>query len=229
MRFGFATTTYDREGERNHACDRYQCYGSSDRGLSGDYAGGDISQMPPPVSAKKIGGVPAYKLARKNQPVELAAVPVSIYELTLHGVEADRARLKVRCSAGTYIRSIAHELGTALGCGAHVNALVRTASGSFTLEQAHTLEDLQLLKCEGRLREALLPMAELLPQFPRVLIDDLTVLQVRSRGRDFSVSVVPGQSGCGACVKAIGPDGSLVAIGRIALPHIYHPEVVFSL
>jgi tRNA pseudouridine55 synthase len=225
VRFGFATTTYDREGEPTTP--------KTDVGVTaGQIEGclapmrGDIAQMPPPVSAKKIDGVPAYKLARKNLPVDLKPVPVSIYELTLLGVEGDRARLRVRCSAGTYIRSIAHELGIALGCGAHVDALVRTASGSFTLGQARTLEDLQLLKAEGRLHEALLPMAELLPEFPGVFIDDVTTRQVR-QGRDFSVSAFRANAGAGH-VKAIGPDGTLVAIGRIALPHVYHPVVVFN-
>jgi tRNA pseudouridine55 synthase len=187
---------------------------------------GDISQMPPPVSAKKIGGVPAYKLARKNLPVELAAVPVSIYELTLLGAEADRARLRVRCSAGTYIRSIVHDLGTALGCGAHVVELIRTASGSFTLDAAHTLDELQQLKSDGRLSQALLPMAELLPQFPVVHVDDVITGQIR-QGRDFSVSAFRTNPGS-EYVKAIGPDGALVAIGKIALPHVYHPAVVFN-
>jgi tRNA pseudouridine55 synthase len=225
IRFGFATTTYDREGEPttpvtgvNITVDQIEACLETMRG--------DVVQMPPPVSAKKIGGVPAYKLARKNLPVDLAPVPVSIYELTLQGIEGDRARLRVRCSAGTYIRSIAHDLGAALGCGAHVEALVRTASGAFVLEQARTLEALQLLKADGRLREALLPMAELLPQFPGVLIDGVTASQIR-QGRDFSVSVFRANAGA-EHVKAIGPDGTMVAIGRIVLPHVYHPVVVFS-
>src|SRR5580704_101666 len=109
VRFGFATSSYDREGEpttpvieANVTAEQIEACLQPMRG--------DIAQTPPPVSAKKIGGVPAYKLARKNLPVELAAVPVSIYELTLLGAEADRARLRVRCSAGTYIRSIVHDL-----------------------------------------------------------------------------------------------------------------------
>ncbi len=226
VRFGFATTTYDREGDPvttpvdvNITAEQVEACLAHMRG--------DISQMPPPVSAKKIGGVPAYKLARKNLPVELAPVPVSIYELTLLGLDSDRTRLRVRCSPGTYIRSIAHELGMALGCGAHVEQLVRTASGAFRLEDAHSLEELQKLKGEDRLHQALLPMAQLLPEFPGVQIDDLTARQIR-QGRDFSVSAFRANPGS-EHVKAIGPDGSLVAIGRIALPHIYHPVVVFSL
>jgi tRNA pseudouridine55 synthase len=225
VRFGFATTTYDREGEPTTPVTDVTVTAEQIEACL-ESMRGDISQMPPAVSAKKIGGVPAYKLARKNLPVELAAVPVSIYELTLLGAEGDRASLRVRCSAGTYIRSIAHELGAALGCGAHVVELLRTASGSFTLDKAHTLDELQQLKAQGLLDQALLPMAELLPQFPAVYVDDVIVRQIR-QGRDFSVSVFRTNPGS-EHVKAIGPDGALVAIGKIALPHVYHPAVVFN-
>ncbi len=225
VRFGFATTTYDREGEPTTPVTEVQVSAEQIEACLVPMRG-DISQMPPPVSAKKIGGVPAYKLARKNLPVELSAVPVSIYELTLVSADGDRARLRVRCSAGTYIRSIAHELGAALGCGAHVEELLRTVSGSFLLAQSHTLDNLQEMRSEARLHEALLPMAELLPQFPPVNVDDVVTRQIR-QGRDFSVSAFR-TNPWAEHVKAISPEGELVAIGQIALPHVYHPVVVFS-
>jgi tRNA pseudouridine55 synthase len=225
VRFGFATTTYDREGEPTTPVTEVHITAEQIEACLASMRG-DISQMPPPVSAKKINGVPAYKLARKNLPVELARVPVSIYELTLHGVEGDRARLRVRCSAGTYIRSIAHELGKALGCGAHVDALIRTASGIFTVDKARNLDQLHECRGNDRLNEALIPMAELLPQFPLVHLDDAAVRQIR-QGRDFGIS--PFHSAAGAeFVRAVGSDGALAAIGRIVLPNLYHPAVVFS-
>ena len=159
IRFGFATSTYDREGEPLAPPEDVTITAEQLEACLAPLRG-DIDQMPPPISAKKIGGVPAYKLARKNQPVELSPVRVSLYELTLLSAEGDRARLRVRCSAGTYIRSIAHDLGIKLGCGAHVEDLVRTASGEFTLAQSRTLDELQSLKNESRLAEALLPMAD---------------------------------------------------------------------
>jgi tRNA pseudouridine55 synthase len=187
---------------------------------------GEIEQTPPPVSAKKINGVRAYKLARKNIPVELTPVKVSIYELTLLEVNGVLARLRVRCSAGTYIRTIAHQLGILLGCGAHVDGLVRTRSGPFTLDKAFTLEQLQQLKNEANLETALLPGAELLPQFPSVFVDDITTAQIR-QGRDFNASPFRVNAGT-EHVKAIDQAGNLVAIGRIALPHVYHPVVVLN-
>ena len=223
IRFGFATNTYDREGE--------QVGEAVATGLTADQVAagleafrGEIDQVPPAVSAKKINGVPAYKLARKNEPVELPAVRVMVHELTLRGFENDRATIFVRCSAGTYIRSIAHDLGSALGCGAHIEELVRTVSGPFDIEQARTLEELQELKDAGRLEEAILKPTELLPHFPAVFVDDTTVGYIR-QGRDFAVSAFRVDL-CTEHVKAIGPEGDLIAIGRIALPHVYHPIVV---
>jgi tRNA pseudouridine55 synthase len=229
VRFGFATSTYDRAGEprgpitdpgalTHITIDRIEACLAPMRG--------EIEQTPPPVSAKKVNGVPAYKLARKNIPVDLAPSRVSIYELRLLEAGGARARLCVRCSAGTYIRSIAHELGISLGCGAHVETLVRTRSGPFLLEQALTLERLQTMKNEGRLGEALVAMSDLLPEFPGVFVDDVTAENIR-HGRDFNVS--PFRVSMGSPhVKAIGPDGRLVAIGRITMPHQYHPVVVMG-
>jgi len=225
VRFGFATSTYDRDGEpTTPAVEPHLTPEDIERCLAP--MRGEIEQTPPAVSAKKVGGVPSYKLARKNIAVDLAPVKVRIDELSLAGFAGDRARLQVRCSAGTYVRAIAHELGLALGCGAHIETLVRTASGPFRLEQAFTLERLQQLKDTGRLEEALVKPAELLPDFPAVFVDDVAVGHIR-QGRDFAVSAF--RAGAGTeHVKAIGPDGSLVAIGRIALPHVYHPVVVLN-
>jgi tRNA pseudouridine55 synthase len=225
IRFGFATSTYDREGEPlGTPCEPEITAEQIEACLAS--MRGPIEQIPPPVSAKKINGVPAYKLARNNIKVELAAVKVTIHELTLVGVEGSRAQLRVRCSAGTYIRSIAHQLGIVLGCGAHIEELVRTRSGPFRIEQAFTLERLQELKDEGRLAEALVPTIDLLPEFPSVFVDEVTVTHIR-QGRDFSVSPFR-MNAESPHVKAIGPDGRLVAIGRIALPHVYHPAVVLQ-
>lgn len=225
VRFGFATTTWDRAGdpcgpvtEPHITADQIEaCLGSMR---------GPIEQVPPPVSAKKIGGVPAYKLARRNVAVDLAPVAVTVYELTLLGVEGPRARLRVRCSAGTYVRAIAHRLGVLLGCGAHVASLTRTASGPFAIANASTLDCLQAFRDSGKLAEALIPAAALLPEFPIVVVDDGTVAHIR-QGRDFAVSAFRVAADA-ELVKAVGQDGRLVAIGQIALPHVYHPVVVLA-
>lgn len=225
VRFGFATSSYDKQGEPTGPATE-PCITAEQIEACIAPMRGESEQTPPPVSAKKINGVPAYKLARKNIPVDLAPVKVSIYELTLLELNGVLARFRIRCSAGTYVRTIAHQLGILLGCGAHIEALVRTRSGPFTLDKAFTLERLQKLKDEGALESALLPAAELLPQFPAVFVDDITTAQIR-QGRDFNASPFRVNAGT-EHVKAIGPGGRLIAIGRIALPHVYHPVVVLN-
>jgi tRNA pseudouridine55 synthase len=223
VRFGFATNTYDSEG---HAITEPVAVtldrASVERAL--DAFRGDLLQTPPPVSAKKIGGVPAYKLERKNKPVDLAPVAVKVFSLELMFCEAAMARLRVHCSAGTYVRSIAHELGRKLGCGAHLSALRRTRAGSFTIEQARTLVELAELAAQGRLAEAVVGAVDLLPDFPAERVDLATATLIR-QGRDFHVSPFRVRNGA-PFVRAVGEDGQLVAIGEIRLPNLYHPMLV---
>jgi tRNA pseudouridine55 synthase len=223
VRFGYSTNTYDREGTATS--DPVEAVLTRERIDSAlDAFRGEFLLRPPPVSAKKVQGVPAYRLARKQIEVELKPVPVHVYELKLLEWESPEARLWARCSAGTYMRTIAHELGQAVGCGAHLSALRRIRAGDFSIEQARSLGELTALSSEGRLHEALIPAAALLPEFPSVIVDDTTAGQVR-QGRDFPVS--PFRAGAGdRYVKAVSTEGRLVAIGEAKLPHIYHPVVV---
>lgn len=225
VRFGFATSTYDRDGERMGPTGEPRL---SIETLEACFAPlrGEIDQVPPPVSAKKVGGVPAYKLARRKKAVELQPCRVFIHELMLREISGDTARIFVRTSPGAYVRAIAHELGLALGCGAHIEALNRTASGPFRIEQAFTIDDLQTLKEEGRLESAVRAPADLLPQFPTAMVDELAARQIR-QGRDFGVSAFRVDAGA-EYVKAIDPAGRLIAIGKIVLPHLYHPVVVLE-
>jgi tRNA pseudouridine55 synthase len=180
--------------------------------------------MPPPISAKKIAGKPAYRLARANVPFELKPVPVEVYSLELLSCEGDTASVRMHCSTGTYVRSIAHDLGRMLGSGAHLKQLRRTASGGFDLEMARTLEQLAELSAESRLPEALIPAASLLPEFPSEQVDATTAGFIR-QGRDFHIS--PFRAAKGAkYVKAVTMEGELVAIGEARLPHVYHPVLV---
>jgi tRNA pseudouridine55 synthase len=223
VRFGYSTDTYDAEGTAmSIPCDPVLDRDVLEQRLE-PYRG-EFLLRPPAVSAKKIGGVAAYRMARQQVAVEMKPVPVHVYELRLLEVEGAEARVWARCSAGTYMRSIAHELGQAMGCGAHLAALRRLRSGDFSIEQARTIADLEKLAAEGRLAEALIPAGSLLPAFPAVIVDPTTAGHVR-QGRDFPVSpfrVEPGTR----YVKALSTDGELLAIGEAKLPHIYHPVVV---
>jgi len=223
VRFGFATNTYDAEGERIGDEKPYIAKQDEIEKLLPSFRG-TIQQTPPVVSAKKIDGVPAYKLARKNIEVEMKPVEITIYSLDLISCDGANIRIKVHCSGGTYIRSIAHDLGQAAGVGAHLSALTRTVSGDFTLEEARTLEELNELAAQDRLKEAIIAPARLLPQFASEIVDQITAGQIR-QGRDFRTSpfhIRPGTQ----YVKAISPEGDLIAIGEAKLPNLYHPILV---
>lgn len=186
---------------------------------------GHLWQTPPPVSAKKVSGVPAYKLARKQMPVELPPAEVEIKELEIECISPPTVRFRVTCSTGTYIRSLAHDLGVRLGCGALLSKLRRTGTGAFSIEQARTLEALRELAAEGRLSEAVVPAAHLLPQFPAEHFDSVAEAHIR-QGRDFRTSpfvVSPGAP----FVKALSRSGELIAIGELRAPNLYHPTAVF--
>ena len=224
VRFGFCTDTYDAEGvavsgEVDVRLDRDQL-----ESMLPSFTG-VLSQVPPAVSAKKIAGVPAYKLARQNIPVEMKPVEVEVMALDLNRCEGNCADLTVHCSTGTYVRSIAHDLGQMLGCGAHLAALRRTASGGFLISQAKTMEELAEIAASGKLNEAVVPAAELIPEFPSEPVDAGTAAFIR-QGRDFQVSPFR-RRGDAKYVKAVTYEGDLVAIGEARLPNLYHPVLVF--
>ena len=181
--------------------------------------------MPPAISAKKIGGVPAYKLARQKKPVDLKPVEIEIYDLDLLAIEGNRFHIRTRCSSGTYIRTLAHEIGRALGCGAHVGELRRTAVGEFSLADARTKEQLETLSGEGRLEEAMVAPADLLPEMPAQRVDHTAAGRI-ANGRDFEIAAFPSSTPAKR-VKAISLEGRLLAIGELKLPTLYHPIIVF--
>jgi len=221
--FGWSTDTYDRAGQPASRKMDVRLDAAELEALLERFRG-DILQTPPPVSAKKVDGVRAYDLARRAVAVELEPVKVSIYELTLLGVDGAVARLRAHCSGGTYMRSLAHDLGQSLGCGAHLLELRRTASAEFEMGEARTLEQLQALAADNRLMDALVPASKMLPGMPGVYVDELTEAHIR-HGRNFPASPFRSEA-ASRYVKALTRQGELVAIGEAVLPNLYHPVVV---
>lgn len=223
MQFGWSTDTYDREGERTaHPIapefTREQLEATLDKFR------GAFLQTPPSFSAKKVAGTPAYRLARQGTPVDLAPVPVEVFALHLQEFAGATARVLMRCTAGTYVRSIVHDAGRQLGCGAFLTALRRTASGEFTEDQSFTLEALGELARAGQLETALIPAARVLPNFPNAPVDNVTAGEIR-QGKDFRLSPFVEREDA-KYVKALSPEGDLIAIGEARLPHVYHPILV---
>jgi tRNA pseudouridine55 synthase len=211
IRLGQSTTTDDAEGEPSGGA---PATGVSAETLRTEIAKltGDISQVPPRVSAIKVGGQRAYKLTRAGAAPDLAARPVTVYEFTVADVRAVGDFLDVdatiRCSSGTYIRALARDLGAALGTGGHLTALRRSAVGPYDLSQAHTLEDLS-----ERMRVT--PLAEAAAAaFPRV---DLTADEAQrlAHGAQIPVpanAVVPADASAEPPLAAFAPEGTLVAL-----------------
>lgn len=223
VRFGWSTTTYDRAGEPTSEQKDVKVDPDELEALLERFRG-EFEQTPPAVSAKKVGGKRAYELARQAVAVELEPVKVSVYELTLLGVEGAEARVRVHCSGGTYVRSLAHDLGQLMGCGAHLQELRRTSSAEFEIGQARTLEQLQSLANDERLIDAFVPAAQMLPGLPSVYVDDLIIAHIR-HGRNFPASPFR-ENSASKHVKAVSRQGDLIAIGEAVLPNLYHPVVV---
>jgi len=223
VRFGWATTTYDRAGTPTTPQTEYTIDRAALEAAMEAFRG-PILQTPPPVSAKKVDGKRAYELARASVAVELEPVQVQIYELVVLEASGAEARMRVHCSGGTYMRSIAHDLGQALGCGAHLTELRRLASGEFELSHARTIAQLESLAADERLLDALVPAGQMLPAMPAVLVDELVTAQIRN-GRNFPASPFRSEP-ASRLVKAVTRQGDLVAIGEAVLPNLYHPIVV---
>ena len=227
IRFGFATDTYDAEGE---ATGPVRQFSNTLEGLREAACAfrGVISQMPPPFSAKKIHGVPAYKLARRREEVELKPVQVEIKEFEITGLQDDVASFRARVSSGTYLRSVAHDLGTSLGCGAHLALLRRTAVAEFNLADAHALEGLETavkghVGDELLFEELVVHPRKLLPQFPSVTATPEDVGKIRN-GRAVNLA----ELSRARQVKVFAGQRELVAIATRIAGTLFHPRVVLA-
>ncbi len=226
IRFGFATETYDAEGAPTTSA---QPVAFTADLLDANLAAfrGDILQTPPAYSAKKISGTPAHQLARQGKPVELQPVLIHVSRFEIQAFSGEIASFTITVSAGGYIRSIAHDLGQRLGCGAHLASLRRTQAGAFTLAQAHTLEHLETLAVGPNGAEAIAsrcihPRA-ILPEFPAVTADEFTLARLHNGAQanlpEFSSA---------SLVKVFSGPTKLVAIARRIAGTLFQPIVVLG-
>ena len=219
IRLGVSTTTADAEGEVIAV--RPVCVSAEQLGAALKKFRGDILQTPPLYSALKHAGKPLYAYARAGIDIERAPRQVTIRALELQWFEGERLALSVTCSKGTYIRSIAHDLGELLGCGAHLLALRRTAVGRFGLDSAHTLENLEALPLAER-DAILLPVDALLQDLPELRLEP--VLQVRFlRGQ-----AVPWDGPPQARVRVYGSGGALLGVGEADASGTISPSRVIA-
>jgi len=241
--FGFATNTYDSEGTPEGPDTAPALAHEVLQRLAAESLG-RFEQVPPVFSAKKVHGRPAYELARKQQAVELKPVTVQLFEYRLTEIEGPVARFSIECSSGTYIRSLAHDMGQKLGCGAHLSEITRTAVGEFSLEQAIDIEELAQAAREGKFESRLIVLENLLSSYPRTNVLPVQEKKVRHGGK---FNVLPSQVQAGRLelppgattqldadgpqaprLRVFGQQNKLIAIAEAVVPRTYQPIVVFD-
>lgn len=235
--FGVTTDSYDVTGLETSRTDQRPTAEALAAAL--DQLRGDYLQPPPPVSAKKIHGQRAYALARAGTPVQPEPVPVRVSALTLVGYDHGVATVDVTGSSGFYVRSLAHTAGELVGTGACLQALRRTRTGTFAIEDAVTLEALQAEP--GSAWAYLIPLRALLPELPAVTVTEEGQIRL-GHGRDLAPEhctgpwpiLSPTPAGAAAPtatprVRVLTPDGDLAALAEPAqTPGFLHPAVVLG-
>jgi tRNA pseudouridine55 synthase len=223
IRFGFATDTYDADGTPAPAGMGARLPSNDEVQAAAALFRGEIEQTPPPYSAKKVDGKPAYKSARRGETVVLKPVSLVIEEFVVGELEGEYAEFTIRISSGGYVRSVAHDLGQILGCGAHVARLRRIAAGPFTLAQALTLEELGAQAAAGTLEQSLPHPRTLLPELPATTAD----LWVAGRLRNGNAVNLPEYS-TAPLAKVFAGQRDLVAIVRRVAGTLFQPVVVLG-
>src|ERR1035437_5249856 len=220
IRFGFATDTYDAEGEPAGPDSLPVLTLDRPRAPASRFHA-EMEQRPPPFSAKKIAGKPAYKLAREGKPVELKAAKVRITSFEIITIEGAEASFTMTISAGGYVRAVAHQMGQDLGCGAHLGSMRRTQAGVFTLAEAHTLDELQPLAGNADALEAFcVHPRSLLPEMPSVTGDALALGRLRNGAQanlpEFSSAPL---------MKVFAGQNELLGIARRVAGTLFQPVV----
>lgn len=235
---------YDAVVRLGHTTDTYDALGTFAEGTAPiddvapeamlrtlDEFRGTLWQTPPPYSAKKIGGVRAYALARAAKPAEPKPAQVAVHRLTLESYAAGVVRLRIVCSAGFYVRSLAHDIGVRLGCGGYLEWLRRTASGGFDLADAIPLDLLEADPARGL--DAFVPMDHLLTHLPAAVLSTRGSERAAHGNTVAGADVVrrlPGLEGPAAAadapVRLLDDAGSLLAIARPGRGPLLHPVVV---
>lgn len=214
IRLGRATTTYDADGEPlGEPSEPPELSDAELEAVLEPYRG-TFEQRPPIYSAKKVDGKRLYQYAREGREVEPEPCEVTIRELLVLGRERDRIELDIAGSSGMYVRTLAHDIGREIGCGAFLENLSRLAVGPLSVDDAHTLETLEKMEAEGD-RSFLHPMGDLLPHFPRLEINAAQIERVRNGTPIVVVSPEPDNN---QMVRLFGPDGNLAAVGLVKKP-----------
>ncbi len=220
IKLGEKTDTYDGEGAITGTSDIEVTYEQFEEALKGFV--GEIKQVPPPYSAVKVKGKHAYDLARKGEDVELEPRLINVYSLDILEWTPPEVVIDVHCSSGTYVRSLAYDLGELLGCGAYLTGLRRTKSGRFSLRDATSLSKLTDAFETNSWYQYLIPAAEALSEWPSITLNNEDIELVKHGHR------IPRDEGQSGMVRAISEQAELVALMEYDSENKeYFPKKVF--
>jgi tRNA pseudouridine55 synthase len=222
IRFGYATDTYDAEGQPTGPEQPVNLVLQQVQAAAAEFIG-EISQYPPPFSAKKIAGIPAHRLARKGLPVELKPKQVEVKALEFFCCDGQTVRFRAWVSSGTYLRSLAHDLGKKLGPGGHLAELKRTAVREFTIEEAHSLDELEKALAAKTLDDLFLHPRLVLPEFPAVVASQESATRIR-----HGAAVNLPEFSKASIVRVFAGQRELLAIARRVAGTLFQPKVVLQ-
>jgi tRNA pseudouridine55 synthase len=205
LRLGVTTDTQDTTGNILRSCDACVDRETLENALTAFR--GRISQVPPMYSAIKVGGQKLYDIARRGGEVERKSREIEISRLEILGGEGAEWQLRVRCSKGTYIRTLCNDIGESLGCGGAMSALRRTACGEYSIDNALTLEQVQVLADEGKIEQAMLPIDSLFADRDRLVINAKNEKKCRS-GAEFAADCSDGE------YRVYSETGEFLMLGR---------------
>lgn len=169
---------------------------------------GDIEQIPPMYSAIKIGGKKLYELARRGESVERAPRKITVSDIDIAGRDGDDYILNISCSKGTYVRTLCSDIGEALGCGACMSSLRRTRAGVFSVDDAHSLADIEAAVHEGRLSNIILPVDTLFASFPKLTVSQSAAKRLKN-GNIIKISAEDGE------YKVYSDSDEFLLLGRV--------------
>ena len=171
IKFGYSTTTYDMEGERIGSEVEIDIKNINFSDIIENFTG-EIEQLPPIYSAKKIKGKPLYKYARKNQKVDVKPVKVFVYSFKFKVIDKSRLYFEIETSSGTYIRTIANDIGKVVGSGAFLEELIRDRIGEFSIDQSISLDKLKSSMNIEEMAKLIIPIEKLLPEFSKIVVNE---------------------------------------------------------
>lgn len=189
LRLGLSTDTQDISGNVIAECSDLPDEGAVRRAVNSFI--GDIEQIPPMYSAIKIGGKKLYELARKGQSVERAPRKITVSSIEIIGREGGDYLLKIACSKGTYVRTLCNDIGASLGCGACMSSLRRISAGAFSVESAHSIDEVENAANEGQLVDIMLPVDTLFSALPELKVPESTANRLKT-GNIIKISAADG-------------------------------------